>query len=82
MSEMELTSHARDMLSERKIAEEWLWRTINTPDRKKRHPSDDNIHYTKTIREAQGRVLHVVVDDHFLPGRIATVFFDRRLREK
>ncbi len=82
MPNIELTSHAREMLSERKITEEWLWRTINIPDRKRRHSSDDNIHYTKTIKEAQGRVLHVVVDDHFVPNRIATVFFDRRLREK
>jgi hypothetical protein len=81
MPDMELTSHARDMLIERKIAEEWLWRTINVPDRKKRHPSDGNIHYTRTIREAQGRVLHVVVNNHVQPNRIVTVFFDRRLRK-
>jgi hypothetical protein len=40
------------------------------------------MHYTKTLGEAQGRVLHVVVDDHYQPNRIVTVFFDRRLREK
>jgi hypothetical protein len=81
MADVELTSHARDMLSERRVAEEWLWRTIENPDRKKRYPDDGNMHYTKTIKEAQGRVLHVVVDDHSYPNRVVTVFFDRRLRK-
>lgn len=82
MPNMELTSHAREMLIERQIAEEWVWRTLNTPDRERRHLDDDNMHYTKSLGEAQGRVLHVVVNDHYQPNRIVTVFFDRRLRKK
>jgi hypothetical protein len=82
MPNMEFTSHAKGMLIERRITEEWVWRTVNAPDRKRRHLDDDNMHYTKTLGEAQGRVLHVVVDDHYQPNRIVTVFFDRRLRKK
>ena len=78
MPEFELTSHARDMLIERKIAEEWIWRVLNHPD-KKRMGEDGNMHYTKTIKERDGLILHVVVNPNFQPNRIVTFFFDRRL---
>ncbi len=81
MVEIELSAHARQMLSERNIAEEWVWRTIATP-RRKRKGDDDNMHYTKPIKERQGRVLHVVVNPNAEPQRIITVFFDRRLSSK
>ena len=69
------------MLKERNIAEEWLWRTLNTPDRKRRG-TDGTMHYTKTIREREGQVLRVVVNADVQPNRIITVFFDRRLGRK
>jgi len=78
MPEFELTSHARDMLIERRIAEEWIWRVLNHPD-KKRMGEDGNMHYTKTIKERDGLILHVVVNPNFQPNRIVTFFFDRRL---
>jgi hypothetical protein len=81
MAEIELSTHARQMLRERNIAEEWVWRTIATPKRK-RKGEDDNMHYTKPIKERQGRVLHVVVNQNAEPQRIITVFFDRRLAAK
>ncbi|MBM4024336.1 MAG: DUF4258 domain-containing protein [Planctomycetes bacterium] len=63
---------------ERRIPDEWVRRTITTP-RKKRTDLDGNTHYTKPIREREGRVLHVVVNPNVLPPRIITLFFDRRL---
>lgn len=81
MANIELTSHARDMLQERGIPEEWAWRTIQTPDDKKWHAVDDNVHYTKSIKERDGRVLRVIVDQNVHPHHIVTVFFDRRLRK-
>ena len=78
MPDLEFTKHARHILTRRKILEEWVWRVINTPDRKRRG-DDDNMHYTKTIHEKEGRVLHVVVNSNVQPNRIVTVFFDRRL---
>ena len=78
MPDFVLTSHAREMLRERRIAEEWVWRTIETP-RKKKMRQDGNMHYTKPIRERGGRVLRVVVNPNVTPHRIVTVFFDRRL---
>ncbi|HEX4950921.1 MAG TPA: DUF4258 domain-containing protein [Blastocatellia bacterium] len=81
MVEIELSTHARQMMTERNIAEEWVWRTIHTPKRK-RKGDDDNMHYTKPIKERQGRILHIVVNQNTDPPRIITVFFDRRLASK
>ena len=78
MPEFEFSAHTRMMLQERNIAEEWVWRTLHTPDRKRRG-DDGNMHYTKTIREHGGRVLRVVVNANVYPNYVVTVFFDRRL---
>jgi hypothetical protein len=82
MPDIELSSHTRDMLIERDIREEWVWRTIDSPDSKRWHVEDGNMHYTKDIKERDGRVLHVVVNTNVWPNRIVTVFFDRRLRKQ
>jgi hypothetical protein len=78
MPEFELSTHAREMLRERKIAEEWVQRVLETPSRKKT-AKDGNIHYTKPIREKDGRVLRVIVNPDVDPQRVVTLFFDRRL---
>jgi hypothetical protein len=80
MPEIMLSSHSREMLIERGIPEEWVWRTITAPDRKRMHFEDNNLHYTKAIKEQGGRILHVVVNPNVQPNRVVTVFFDRRLR--
>jgi len=36
MPDFEFSTHAKDMLRERRIAEEWVWRVIETPSRKKK----------------------------------------------
>jgi hypothetical protein len=81
MLKIELSLHAQDMLIERNILEEWVWRAINTPNKKQRG-KDDNMHYTKAIKEKGSRILHVVVNPNVQPNRIVTVFFDRRLKPK
>lgn len=78
MLDFEFSTHAQDMLEERNIREEWVWRTIRTPSSKARG-KDGNMHYTKPIRERDGRILHVVVNPFADPQRIVTIFFDRRL---
>jgi len=51
---------------------------LNQPDKK--HMGDDgNMHYTKAIKERDGRILHIVINPNFQPNRIVTFFFDRRL---
>ena len=81
MVDFELSTHAREMLRERNIPEEWVWRTVWHPD-KKRRGTDYNMHYTKAIKEYDRRVLQVVVNTDVFPHRIVTVFFDRRLSKK
>ncbi|VAW43153.1 hypothetical protein MNBD_CHLOROFLEXI01-2898 [hydrothermal vent metagenome] len=76
----EFSAHAKIMLRERRISEEWVWRTLETPSKKKKG-KDGNMHYTKPIRERDGRVLRVVINSYVNPQRIVTVFFDRRLRK-
>lgn len=81
MPEFEFSSHAKDMLLERDLLEEWVWRAINTPDHEEQQP-DGNTHYTKAIEEREGRILRVVVNETVQPHRIVTVFFDRRLGKR
>lgn len=80
-SEFAFSTHAKDMLAERNILEEWVWRTLNSPT-KKRMGEDGKLHFTKSIKERDRRVLHVVVNPNSEPRRIVTVFFDRRLTKK
>lgn len=64
MPEFDFTAHAIDMLKERNISEDWVWRAVNNPD-KKRMGDDGNMHHTKALKERK--------------HRIVTIFFDRRL---
>ena len=81
MNPLEWTRHAREMLVERNIAEEWVFRAIRDSDYHERG-DDANIHYIKAIPEHGGRLLRVVVNPNVPPNRILTVFFDRRLGRK
>ncbi len=80
MTDIEFSKHARYIMVKRRIREEWVWRTISAPDRKHRG-DDENMHYTKAIRERDGQVLRVVVNTYVQPPRVVTLFFDRRLGE-
>lgn len=78
MSQFSLSSHAREMLIERNISEDWLWQTINDPDQVITG-KDANQHYIKSISDRDGRFLHVVINPKKEPFIIVTIFFDRRL---
>jgi len=80
MSEYLFTAHARDMLREREILEQWVLQTINNPDNKK-PGKDGNIHYFRLLPERENRILHVVVNETAEPNRIITLFLDRRERK-
>ncbi|MDI6736288.1 MAG: DUF4258 domain-containing protein [bacterium] len=79
--DFKLSAHTKNMLQEREIPEEWVWRTIDKPDWEN-IGEDNNIHYFKSISEHGGRILHVVVNQHILPQKVVTVFFDRRVRRQ
>ena len=76
-----VTSHTQDMLRERNIPEEWVWRTISAHEWQN-IGQDNNVHYFKSIPEHGNRVLHVVVNPHVSPKKVVTVFFDRAARRK
>lgn len=78
MNDFEFTAHARDMLMERQIPEDWIWQVLTDPD-KKELGADGNLHYSKALEERGGHVMHVVVNPKIQPNRIVTLFFDRRL---
>ena len=79
MEAAELSAHTRDMLFERELQEEWIWRAIKEPDQRWTG-EDGNEHYAKGNTERNGRKLHVVVNASVQPPLVVTVFFDRRLR--
>lgn len=76
---IELSTHTLDMLRERAISVEWVWRTIENPQRKWTG-DDGNRHFAKPIKEHDGRILHVVINADLRPQKVVTVFFDRRLQ--
>jgi hypothetical protein len=79
MSNIEFSIHARAMLKERSIPEEWAIRTVNNPDCKE-IMADRTTHYIKAIPEFGGRSLRVVMNLEVIPNRVVTVFFDRCIR--
>ncbi len=81
MRDIELTKHAKEMLQEREIPEEWMWRALGNPDIIE-EKEDGTVHYVKKIPEHGGRFLRVVVNPHTYPQRIITLFFDRRLKRR
>lgn len=80
MSEYLFTTHAKDMLKEREILEQWVLQAISDPDKKKLG-KDGNVHYFRLLPERENRILHVVVNETIKPNRIVTLFLDRRERK-
>lgn len=81
MPEYTFTTHARDMLREREIREQWALAAIDKPDEKSMG-KDGNMHYFKSLPERENRVLHVVVNETAKPNLIVTLFLDRRRSTK
>ena len=74
-----LTEHARDALAKRRIALEWLERTLATPEWVEKDAVDGRLeHRLARIEEFGGRVLRVIVNAHAAPPRVVTAYFDRK----
>ena len=79
----ELTAHARHVMAERGISIEWVVQALQHPDRTEPHPGDPELRSALArIAEFDGRVLRVVYNDHTIPWRIVTVYFDRSQRNR
>ena len=78
---IELTRHAREMLAERNIRQEWLERTIRSPKLVEPDPLRPGVlRAFRRIPERDNRVLRVVYVRRTDTVRVITVFFDRRAR--
>jgi len=75
-----LTEHARDALEKRRIALEWLERTLEAPEWVEQDALDGRLeHRPGRIEELGGRVLRVIVNVQAAPrARVVTAYFDRR----
>ena len=59
MSEYTFSKHAIEMMTERKIIEDWVWRTLNDPENTFTK-EDQNLHFVKPIAEKENRILHLM----------------------
>lgn len=76
-----LTKHAEEAVEERKIALDWIERTVAMPDFSDIDPADPTLtHSFKAIDEAGGRFLRVVHRPEGNDIVIVTVHFDRDAR--
>ncbi len=73
------TAHARTMIHERMIQEDWIMNAVNNPDQTEERRADEK-HYLKKIPDAGGKILRVIVNPSVSPLRVITVFFDRRVQ--
>lgn len=78
---IDLAAHALEMLKERRIAREWVDRTLSSPAQTEAK-ADGTVHYLSPVPEHGGRVLRVVVSPEHDPPQVVTVFFDRRMGRK
>lgn len=78
-SPLDFTAHAKTMMQERMIQEDWVENTVNFPDmiEEKRY---DEKHYLKQIPQNAGKFLRVIINPSISPPRVITVFFDRRVQ--
>jgi Domain of unknown function (DUF4258) len=75
------TYHALEKFQERRIALEWIDRTLDEPDVTEPDPTQPGaIRAFKAMAERDFRVLRVVYTDEGEDRRVITVFFDRRRR--
>ena len=79
-SPLTFTIHARTMMAERMIEEDWVVDTVNNPDFTE-VKLDDEKHYLKRIPEAGEKILRVIINPTGNPPRVVTVFFDRRVQQ-
>jgi len=79
----ELTQHARDVMEERQILIAWLERVLTNPALIEPSLTDSELEsrFAK-IPEFGDRVLRVVVNTQVVPERVASVYFDRKMKGK
>lgn len=78
-----LSEHAQERIKQRGIQEEWIKRTLSSPEKVEEDPEDSTkVHVFRAIPEFNGRVLHVVYNRDRSPWHIISAFFDRKYKGK
>ena len=79
----EITKHAKKVMEERGILDDWVERTFSSPELTRPDPKDAQVEQRfRRIPEFGGRILRVVVNKAVEPKRILSVFFDRAMKGK
>ncbi len=79
----EITKHAKKVMEERGILDDWVAKTFSSPEFTRPDPKDAQVEQRfRRIPEFGGRILRVVVNKTVEPKRILSVFFDRAMKGK
>ena len=78
---LRFTGHARTVMAERELAEEWVERTARAPEWEASDPSPGVVRRYRVIPERGGRVLRVACVETSSEIRILSAFLDRRARK-
>jgi hypothetical protein len=82
-AEFEFTVHAKQVILERKISTEWVFRALRSPVRFEQDSQNPELaHSLCAIPENGNRVLRVVYNSGVHPKKIITCYFDRKLKGK
>lgn len=76
---LKLSKHAKDVMENRNILEEWVYIVLDNPSAKLLITNDE-VHFYGIITEYNERCLKVVVNP--LRGLIITTYFDRKMKKK
>ncbi len=80
---MTFTDHAREMLIERGIEEDWVIRTLRDPDVLENDPKrEGRVRAFRAVPEREERVLRVVFERSGSTYHVVTCFLDRGRRRK
>lgn len=84
MEELEFSGHARQMMQERSIREEWVRQAVNSPDASETGEDARGAvtYYWKRVEGTKGEVLKVTVNPGVTPLRVVTLHPDRAMKRE
>ena len=83
MEKFVLTGHAKTVMAERSITEEWVQRVLSNPEEVETDKQDPTLsHGLGRIPEHGDRVLRVVYNHSVSPPSVVTAYFDRSMKGK
>lgn len=75
------TAHARQVMAERELADEWVERTARLPEWREPDPVDPTVERRfRTVPERENRILRVACVESDTDIRILSTFLDRGAR--